>query len=273
MYDQDYVKKRKKKRAAAIFFFVGSVGVTALGIIAFLGRFVGTFTVTITNGEVNLALSEKASFEQQESMLRIDTLAQFEEFSYETLPGSNILDNEDYDYFTGAVFDGDVWKSMEFFKYTFYVKNVGFQVARYDMQFIIRETKKSDDGTNRYLDDTIRFMIYQNDGNKPEDHDYKIYAKEAAEYNYTADGVRTRREFVSEYPENNTEDADHPLCEIFTSPSVIAEYSVNDFGMNDMIRYTVVAWLDGYDPQSSDEHTAPLGASMKIGVEIKAYEN
>lgn len=272
MYEKDYVKKRKRKRAAAIIIFVGTVGCTALGIVAFLGRFVGTFTVSLNNGNVNLALSQTASFEKSESLLRVDTLPEFEETAFEALPPHSELDNENTDYLYGARYDGDTMVGIDFFKYTFYLKNVGSKVARYDFKLKIVESTISEDGTNRYLDDTIRVMIYQDEGLSP-DHDYVVYAKEAAEYNYLTDGTRTRREFITEYPKNNTEDETHPLAQTFVSPTVIAEHSVSNFGINEMKRYTVVTWLEGFDPQSDDEFTAPKGAKMKLGVEINAYEN
>ena len=272
MYEKYYVKKRKRKRAAAIIIFIGTVGCTALGIVAFLGRFVGTFTVSLNNGNVNLALSLTSSFEKKESLLRIDHLAEFEEIEYATLPPSSELDNEEFDYLSGARYDGDTLVGLDYFKYTFYLKNVGSKVARYDFKLKIVESTMSDDGTNRYLDDTIRVMLYENEG-LSNDHNYVVYAKEAAEYNYLADGTRTRREFVTEYPLNNKEDENHPLAETFVSSAIVCEHSVSNFDVNEMKRYTVVTWLEGYDPQSDDEFPAPKGAKLKLGVEINAYEN
>ena len=39
------------------------------------------------------------------------------------------------------------------------------------------------------------------------------------------------------------------------------------------MRYTVVYWLEGYDPQSTTELTPPQNALIKLGVEINAYED
>lgn len=272
MYEQGYVKKRKRRRAAVIIVGVGAVGVTALGIVSFLGRFVGTFTVSVSNGVVNLALSETADFAKPESLLRIDTLEKFEEIDYLQLPSADVLDNEETDYLHGANYTNGVVSSMNYFKYTFYLKNVGTKPATYNIKFNIVESQPSSDGTNRWLDDTVRVMIFDNDGYGDE-HKYEVYAKEASEYNFLSDGTRTRKEFISVYPYDNTEDADHPLAEAFRSGSLITENTVANFAKNDMKRYTVVTWLEGYDPQSRDDMDPPMGASLKLGVEINAYEN
>ena len=61
MYELEYVRKRKRKIRAAIIGGISAIGVSVLVIVAFLGRFVGTFTVTVDNGEVKLALSETSA--------------------------------------------------------------------------------------------------------------------------------------------------------------------------------------------------------------------
>ncbi|MBQ9458152.1 MAG: hypothetical protein IJU64_06625 [Bacilli bacterium] len=273
MYELDLVRKRKRKIAAWIVVGASTSGLVSLSIIAFLGRFVGTFTVSVNNGEVGLSLSEKASFEKPESLLRIDDLRPYEETTFHALPSGEVLDNEDSPYTLGANYDDkNAWTTLNYFKYTFYVKNVGKKTAKYDISFNITESKPTDDGTERKLDDTLRVMIFDNEANSTE-HNYKVYAKEAAEYNYLPDGTRTRREFIAEASYDRTEDEDHPLAELFLSGETVARYTVPGFRADDIRRYTLVAWLEGEDRQSRDDMTPPVGATIKLGVEINAYEN
>ena len=47
---------------------------------------------------------------------------------------------------------------------------------------------------------------------------------------------------------------------------------VDNFIRNDIRRYTIVFWLEGYDPQSRPDEEHPEGATLKLGVDISAYE-
>lgn len=271
MYELDYVKKRKRKRVVAIGTSIGAMGVSVFAIVAFLGRFVGTFTVTVNNGDVNLALCESSTFDNPQSLLRLESLPAYEEWTYGRLPDASILDNEDTPYTYGANRNPTTNEvtSFNYFKYTFFVKNVGTNIAQYKISYNIVENKPASDG--RSLEDTIRVMIYDNK-NDPDDHsNVSVFAKEAAEVNYKADGTPTMQEFVAEYPFNDTEDEDHPLSEKFKSSEVVTDYIVPMFAPNDVRRVTVVMWLEGYDPQSVGD--PPKGASLKLGVNINAYEN
>ena len=248
---------------------IGAMGVSVFTIVAFLGRFVGTFTVTVNNGDVNLSLCESSSFDRPESMLRLNNLPSYEETTVTSLPPDSVLDNEETPYTYGANRNANnEIVSFNYLKYTFFIKNVGTSTAQYTIRYNISENKPGTDG--RTLDDTIRVMIFDNEGTST-DHSSKVYAKEAAEVNYKADGSETMQEFVSSYPYNNTEDEEHPLAEKFNSSTVVTEYVVTKFKPNDMRRITIVTWLEGEDPQSVG--LPPKEASLKLGVTINAYEN
>jgi hypothetical protein len=253
---------------------VTTIGVTSLAIVSFLGRYVGTFTVSLTSNEVKLALSEKKSYETQTSFLRISDLKAFEETTFKVVHDTN-PDDETLDYTFGANLNPKTGKveTFEFFKYTFYVKNVGTTTATYNLKIKNLESVAAKDGSGRKLDDTLRVMIYENDPDS-DMHDYKVYAKAAAEKNYTRDGEPTYKEFVSSYPYDNTESDEYPLVDdTFIDDRTIASYFVSDFQSEQIKRYTVVTWLEGEDPQSSNEYKSPIGATIKLGVEITAYEN
>ncbi len=278
MYDLSYVKKRRRKKIAALVSLFTAVGITSLVIISFLGRTVGTFSVKLTNSDVKLSLSEKASFQNATSYLHLDTIPTLRETSFVNLPDANYLDNED----TPVLNDESIVKnekgqieSMYFVKYTFYIRNVGNSIARYNLSINITDSQKSNDGTNRYVDDTLRIMVYENDANAAGAHDYRVFAKESDQYNYDADGNRTMREFVSIRPDDHKEDAanGYILAESFVSASVAAKYEVGNFAKNDVKRYTLVVWLEGEDPDTDNSDEPPEGATLKLGVDIAAYEN
>ena len=147
------------------------------------------------------------------------------------------------------------------------------RLLTHNLSLNLTDRTKASDDTERTLDDTVRVKMYENDVNSDK-HEYKIYAKEAAGNNYLKDGkTLTRREFVGYNYIGGIESDDHPLAETFETPSIICKYSVGGFMKNDIKRYTIVIWLEGEDPQSNDTDEAPEDAKLKLGVDIKAYEN
>lgn len=282
MYDLQYVKKRRRRKIAAVVSLIASIGVASLVVTSFLGRTVGTFTVAVTNSTVKLALSKTEKLENTTSYLRIEKLLPIRETTYDSLPKDDILDNEEtaYDYGTNMDDNGNA-ESLQYVKYTFYVTNEGTTTAKYNLTVTLADRKKSDDGTERTLDDTLRVMVYENDPIAGTNNEPQIWAKEAKEYNYTKgtesnpDGEKTRREFVSYYPTaSNQEDDEHKLVDYSFLPGTdIVKYVVPNFRHHDVRRYTIVIWLEGEDPQSDNSTLFPEGATLRLGVNIKAYEN
>ena len=276
MYDHLLIKKRRRRRIAALVSLITGIGISSLVLVAFLGRFTGTFTVKLANSSVKLSLSDKEAFDNPTSYLSLEKLDLFEENTYSNLPEQEFLDSEDTPYNAGCYTNDSGETIMRYLKYTFYVRNRGGKTAKYDLKVTLVDRNKSTDGSERTLDDTLRIMVYENDvveSTGEAYHTVGIYAKEAAEYNIDKEGNRTRREFVSTYPYLNEEDDDHPLATSFESSSVVTTYTRGGFLEGQTRKYTLVVWLEGEDPQSEYLKDAPVGASIKLGVEITAYEN
>ena len=265
MYDFRYVKKRKTRVWVAIGAGISTIVVATLSIVSFLGRFVGTFTVRLETGVVALALCEKHDFEEPTSYLRINQLPSFQECEYATLVdrvGDSELDTEKSGYLHGAKYDRDgvTIKAINYFKYTFYVKNVGEVPASYDLTVNIVDTK-SDNG--KLVEDTLRVMIYDNDDDESI-HNKTVYAKESLTSHIDEEGKVSYLERIS------TEE--YGYAEPFESARVITTLYQDEFNVGQIKRYTLVLWLEGNDPESNREHDAPKNARLKIGVEINAYE-
>ena len=287
MYDLQYVRKRRRRRVAALVSLFASIGITALVIISFLGRTVGTFTVAIKNTTVQLALSEKESFEHRTSYLRIDNIpSSYYEYSYKWFDrvGLNNVDDESNDYFFGLSGDG---QAMYFLKYTFYVKNVGTTTAMYNMYINLDDSTKSADGQK--LDDTLRIMVFENNPAIPDSHEKMIYAKDVGTYRYDVydkNGNLTKKAFVADAPEavpvdgSNSryaiyEDDEHPLVdESFRQSTAVIQKTVTDFEKNDIMRYTVVYWLEGEasfpEVDENGNYKEPKGAKIKLSIDITA---
>lgn len=276
MYDREFIKKRRIRRIAAIAALGSATVITSLVIISMLGRYSGTFTVALKNSEVSLSLSETKDFKKSGTFLRLEGLKDFEEASYDKdIKGAN-LDDEHIAWDNGGIKRDGEMIGMKYLKYTFYVRNSGDKTAQYNMSINFEQRSKSTDGSERGLDDTLRIMLYENDviDGQPDSHENVfIYAKAAATNNYTADNEPTSLEFVSKHSYDFKASEQYPLVDAsFEDSRVAAKRSVPAFEKGDMKRYTLVAWLEGDDPQSNNSEASPKGASLKLGIEITAYQ-
>ena len=279
MYEELYVRRKRKKKIAAVVVGISTVGVTSLAIISFLGRYVGTFTVSLRNQEVALTLSQKSDFEKTTTYLRLSAVPRFDESTYSKILAKQ-PDNEEFDYTYGASHydsEGNI-DAYDFFKYTFFVKNIGTADALYDFKIKLSDDKPADtSGGNIYLSDLLRVMVYENDVN--DEHAHTVYAKPKGNdedtVHKTKDGEVTNREFISTRPKSveMVESEEYPLAENFYDNSTVVNYVAKPLEVGQYRRYTLVTWLEGEDPQSSPNKEAPLGATIKLGVEIPAYEN
>ena len=270
MYELEYVKKRKRRRLVLLIGGVSTVVVSSLSIIAFLGRFVGTFSVSLDTGNVELTLSRDDAFTVPTSFLKTESLPEFQEYTYSNFRniGDDKIDTDATDLNLGATAyndDGTI-KNLNFFKYTFFIKNIGDVPCKYSFSLNIMESTPSADG--RYLDDTIRFMLYDNEGLE---HNKTVYAKRSAIPHAGEDGQADYRSPISVREEESTRD--YPFegyAEMFESSNVVTSFSVDYFEIGEIRRYTLVYWLEGFSSDPNKE--APKGAHIKLGVEINGYE-
>ena len=276
MYEQRYVNRRLRNTLMSVLGGVTATGIAIFAIIAFLGRYVGTFTVSLDSSSVRLSLSRADSYEKPESYLRVDTLPKFREIAYADLPSDDILDNQETDYLYGAQYDIDGEQvRLRYFKYTFYVKNSGDVAADFDMAVKIVEATYDEDG--RSLLDTLRVMVYINPAVEEEDyslHQKHVYARIRTRVYETADGEEIWDEPIS-VREDQASDL-RPFegyAEQFASDEVVCQYHEEGFSKDQMRRVTLVTWLEGNDADSTRFDTMPEGVNIKLGIDINAYEN
>ena len=282
LYEKKYVKKRKRRIAAAFIFATSSIATGALITIAFLGRYTGTFTVTLDEKHVNLSLSQTEDFKESTTMLSVNRLPAYHEYTYGNILAKQArIDNEETDYLDGANFATEEDEtnrvnplSLDYFKYTFYVKNTGTTTARYNFVVNILENTPDTETGTRYLDNVLRVAIFENDADSEIRGEPKVYAKESTIFKDLGDGNGTYQEYVAATKERASEDNPYyGFANSFETQDRIATLRVNDFKQDDIKRYTIITWLEGEDPESDHRKEAPKGAKIKIGVEINAYEN
>lgn len=276
MVEQSYVRKRKRKKAAAIVTSVCAGIATVFMIVAFVGYRVGSFTVKLRETKVKLALtqdkpsatdgkteSEGTDTTHNTTYLLISSLPAFELDSDYNLQDHDRYDSTDTDYLEGGYINPKTsqLEFLYFFKYTFYLKNVGQLPARYDFNLRIRENKRPSNVSYSY-DDILRVRLYENMGDT---HEYKTFAKapvSGTEGHIDEDGNLQYQELIwsggTEYATN------------FISETVITETSKNEFLPGDYVRYTVLMWLEGTDPQCRNQ--PPRGGSIKLEIGITASD-
>lgn len=273
MYENPYVKNHKKRKLASFVGGVSALGITALSIVAFLGRFVGTYTVTLNSGHVKLAISQDKDFEKPTSFLMVESLPKYEEYTYSHIKADEAnIDSDATDYLYGNnKVDGEIF-SLNFFKYTFYVKNIGPITASYQFKIRILESNPSTDG--RRVEETLRVALYENYLGSDE-HKSTVYAQASKEGKTDEEGKQTFNEYISVSPDKQDPKVNpyYGFAEKFISDDTICTHEVRSFIKESVMRYTMVCWLEGQDPQSNESLGAPVGASIKLGVEINAYED
>ena len=270
MYELEYVRRRKRRKLAAIIGFASVGAISGMSIVAFLGRSVGTFTVSLETGNVKLSLCEKSDFINSSSYLRASGLTSFQEYTYGNFAniGDDVIDSETTDYTLGANFNknGDV-SSLNFYKYTFFVKNVGDVPCRYHFSLDILDQSSTSDG--RTIDETLRVTLYEN-GNT-DVHNKVTYGKRSVMPHEDENGEPDYRSPISvSESEATSSNPFQGYAEMFESATVITEFMNNEFKVDEIKRYTIVIWLEGF--RSSNLVEAPKGAKLNIGVNIDAYE-
>ena len=275
MVELAYVKKRKRRKLVAILGGIASLATAVFIIVAFLGRFVGTFTVALDSGDVKLSLAEKSSFEEATSYIKFDQLPSFDLTTFTNLPEASTIDNEQSDYLYGAVPDGKGNSVLRYFKTTFYVKNTGEITADYDVKINIT---KNEPGTTAkggliYLDTILRVMVYENDAESDE-HNYSVYAHKRSTPNSSTVEADIFKEYTSYSKESKLREygEDLPfLAEMFETDNTVVTLSNIGFTKGETKRYTIVTWLEGEDIDA--QGNPPKGGNLKLGVTINAYEN
>ena len=267
MYELNLVRRRKRRMWAAIIGGIGVTGVATFSIAAFLGHRVGSFTVALESKNAKLTLSEKSSFEDRTSFLRVGEVPSFQGYSYTDLKkyGDDAINSEDYSYELGIKSNKNDKKWTDFLKYTFYVKNVGEDPATYDFSLKIKEIVASSNGST--LEDSLRVMVYG------VEEEPKVYAKRLQVPRLDENQKADYRAPVT-VNENDAVYWDIPFegyTEMFKSNEEIVTKKTIDLQPDEVRKYTVVTWLERF--QLSGDADTLKGASIKLGVEINADEN
>ena len=264
MYSFGLVKRRRRRKIAAIFVIVGAIGTTVLGIIAFLGRQVGTFTINLKSDGVALSMDTHRDFRSPTTYLsaagfdKISGPYSYGWFSTPDRNGNKLIDrihdeNTDYNLGQNANESG-----IRFFKYTFFIKNTGTLHAGFDMEVNINENLAPKNGAQP-LDQYLRLTVFEDD-NTPQTYAHSTLTLDPGpEFDY--------REYITKGPEGAEEGNYFGKANLFESDSrLVTVY--NTLAPQQIRMYTLLFWLEGEDPECEN---IPDEASLRIGATINAY--
>lgn len=128
-------------------------------------------------------------------------------------------------------YEGGSHNGDSYLVYTFYIENTGDEVAGYTREVIIDDVIKN-------VDAAIRVRIYKNG-------EYQTYAKLSSEGEVESNTVP------------------------FIDDEIIMSEDVTNFKPNDIDKYTIVLWIEGEDPDCTDNI---LGGEFKVRMNFKPID-
>ena len=128
-------------------------------------------------------------------------------------------------------YEGGSHNGDSYLVYTFYIENTGDEVAGYTREVIIDDVIKD-------VDAAIRVRIYKNG-------EYLTYAKLSSEGEVEPNTVP------------------------FIDDKIIMSEDVTNFKPNDIDKYTIVLWIEGEDPDCTDNI---LGGEFKVRMNFKPID-
>ncbi len=210
-------KYRRLSKLVIIICFFLSIAIIGL---TYYGSNVGNFLITIEeSAEKNMSLSDSEAFTNPVTLLSAQGLKEMQDCTLSLIP----VDIEKYD---GQ--HNDVTQNR-FIAYTFYAKNVSTVAITYSAKITITSVSKR-------VDSAVRVMLIRNGVRT-------VYAKPQES------GAEKGQ------PEKNLNDLGVSLYSVvnFKYNTVICEFTVERFQPLQTDKYTVVIWLEGWDPDCTDD--------------------
>ncbi len=213
-----------------------SVMVVLVFAASMLYRQYGSFTVNVDLADRSvyaLSLSEHPDFNTASERLNFKAGREITNISADDLPLD--LDTRDGEH------SGD-----NYVAYTFYAKNVGKEPVKCEWEIYIKSMTMD-------IEKAVRVRVYTGDVIKsgdplppPDARRYTDYARAATDG--VGDGTGAE-----------------PGTTRFYSSRIICRDTVQDFEVGDMLKYTVVIWLEGDDPDCLD---SILGGQFKLDMSV-----
>lgn len=196
----------------------------AFAVITFYGQNAGNFVMTVDQelSTRGIMISEDPSFDLPTTRLMTSPIEEARDITYSWIKFNEILETD------GQYFDPD----YAYIAYTFYLKNIGLETV--DISYYIRISD-----VYKNLDEAIRFLVIEDDTL------FKMYQK--------PDEPDPDTGMLPSY-------FGLPTPFFFLDASTVLRENIENFRPGDMRKFTIVIWLEGQDPDTTDEI---LGGMMK----------
>lgn len=202
----------------------------------------GSFTVSIRDVRdyrYALSLAEEPTFKNPTSRLNSKASQEITNIDGNTLPGDlNDIDGEH---------NGD-----NYVAYTFYLKNTGELTCGYKYSLVITRMTAG-------VEDAVRVRVYYNPNYYDAETDTTDFSGHYTDYAKPKVGGNGA-------PETDPEDR---VMTNFESAGIIASGQTDDFGVGDITKITVVIWIEGNDPDCTDDI---LGGEFKVDMTFEITE-
>lgn len=251
MVDLTYLRRKRVRKTVALVGSISAACAIVIGAVAALGQYASPLTIKTTNSNASVGLKKEINATETKSFLVADNAPAYTEYTDALIQDHEKIDSE----ISKSALSGDGTSTL-YYKYTFYVTNIGDNDADYE---VLLSINRNESNTKEFdLTDTLRVRFYEN--KDLSQHNYKTYAKtrvitEGGEYKRVPEHIST---------------PDSPYAEPFIDSSSVLRSTLKGLKPNEVIRYTFVLWLEGEDPDSSGP--APTTSSLALGVNISAHE-
>lgn len=277
IYARKSVERRvHRRKLATVFLVFVLIAMLMAGTVYAVLSFVDNndFRITIDRGRGVLSLSETASFAKTTTQLTTRGPTEMRDMSYTFLPFKQFRTQ-----------DGSYAISDDYYASSFYLTNLGDDDAEY------REVMTITDTFNQ-LEDCIRLLVIReplvpdDDGNYRQlslEEDYSnmhwtCYAKaredgsaEQVAYQNARDGGELK---LVTNPNMDAEDKTSPwYCTNFvqSTTGVVTDFTYYTLAPKQRVRYTLVVWIEGTDPDTIDERVGGQ-LSMRFGFTTLSQE-
>lgn len=225
-------KAIKRNKVFRIGMILSGILSLAFGVVTFYGQDSGNFIMSIDKEAYTrgIILSTDDSFDQPQARLMTNPVEEARDLTYRWLKLDDIKNSN------GNFSDPD----FDYVAYTFYIKNDGNETVNVSYHIALTDVFKD-------MDDAVRVLIiiddqetlYQKEDEKDDQGQYPVYPP-------------------------SIPDADY-----FLSDEIVVRATFNNFQPNEMKKISVVIWLEGYDPDTTDDI---LGGMIKMEM-IFSIEN
>ncbi len=275
IYPTEYAQTRKKRKIAAIVSATSALTLATFVMISYLGTNVGRYTVELEQNRASLTISTDENFTKKTSLLRAANLDSARAESVDYLPAHEVLDDEHgQGSHNGDVYDEDgILMYSTYFAYTFFMKNQGDAPVDFTAVLSLKQSENIIEGAIP-IEEYVRVRLYENIVGEEVSHNYRTFAKTTNYTIYDNNNNRVNGECVGNglsvapYTCSASKEENSVRAEVFESSSNIVDYTYLHLSPEVIIRYTIVIWLEGDDPDCT--YLPPIGASLQFGMVISA---